>query len=257
VKPVVSKVSGKSNDGGDKKKKKSEKKGEKQGSKQGASNLTGKQSSVSKSPGSIPNRNAQTGDSTTSKGTNENSIKPTPTITSTPAPRRGWERPELTKEREKLLKEKAQRDSSSSTDVTQGDSQQKDGSKKSKKKGSDSEKGNNKKASTGSNNKNKDSKSKTSDNSTANKGSSNVIATVVDEQQKERAISNSKPTFAEMLRKKQQAQQNKDTANTPGERGINQNVKNSRASAFAEATGAQSSFNAEKPEREFVRSDLQ
>jgi hypothetical protein len=257
VKPVVSKSSGKNNDGGDKKKKKSEKQGEKQGSKQGVSNSSGKQNSVSKSPGSSPNRNTQTGDSNTSKGTNENSIKPTPTITSAPAPRRGWERPELTKEREKLLKEKAQRDSSSSTDVTQGDSQQKAGSKRSKKKVGDSDKGNNKKASTGSNNKNKDSKNSTSEISTANKGSSNVNATVVDEQQKERGISNSKPTFAEMLRKKQQAQQNKDTANSPGERGINQNVKNSRASAFAEATGAQSSFNAEKPEREFVRSDLQ
>ena len=260
VKPVASKSAGKNSDGGDGKKKKkndkngSGKKGDKSGSK--SLNNNAKQGNASKSPGSSPNRNNQTGNSDNSNNGNNNtapndsSNKATATKTSAPAPRRGWERPELTKEREKLLKEKAQRES---IDVAQTDGQQKDGGKKSKKKSGDSDKGNNKKSN---NNKNEDSKANTT--SSDSKGS-NMNTGNVDDDQRERSNSNNgKPTFAEMLRKKQQAQQNKDKANSPGERGINQNVKNSRALAFADATGAQSSFNnAEKPEREFVRSDLQ
>merc|ERR1712167_225485 len=67
VKPVASKSAGKNSDGGDGKKKKkndkngSGKKGDKSGSK--SLNNNAKQGNASKSPGSSPNRNNQTGNS--------------------------------------------------------------------------------------------------------------------------------------------------------------------------------------------------
>ena len=259
VKPV-SKLVSKNVDGEKKKKKGDGKKAEasgKQAGKQGAKPVApaapaaGKVGNVSKQVGrSAP----QAVDENGKVATNEGGNKVTATKTTMPIPRRGWERPELTQEREKFLKEKAQRESMA--DPAKVDSQQKD-IKKGRRKGSDSDRGGSIKQPSNNEDKGKDSNDSmvTADNviDMAPKVSTN--ATTVDNRQQDRSVSNnSKPTFAEMLRKKQQGQTH-DKSNPSA--GTNKNVKNSRASAFAKATGAQSSFTAEKPEREFVRSDLQ
>ena len=171
-----------------------------------------------------------------------------------PIPRRGWERPELTQEREKFLKEKAQRESMA--DPAKVDAQQKD-NKKGRRKGSDSDRGGSIKKPSNYDDNVKDSKNGmvTADNAIKMVPKASTDSATADNRQQERSVSNnSKPTFAEMLRKKQQAQTHDKSIPSAGTK---QSVKNSRASAFAEATGAQSSFPAEKPEREFVRSDLQ
>ena len=132
VKPV-SKLVSKNVDGEKKKKKVEGKKGDasaKQPGKQGAKTMSsaapgGKVGNVSKQAGSrsAPQATGENGKVATNEGGN----KVTATKTTMPIPRRGWERPELTQEREKFLKEKAQRESMA--DPAKVDAQQKDNKK--------------------------------------------------------------------------------------------------------------------------------